>query len=135
MGLLNIIITSWALDSYLNLTHQNQFAPADYKETIRPDVLLLKSFATTPSPKFSNSKFWSPADLYGVPIRGAFKMKWHNLGPNSIQLRLQVGFIKDAFLLAAYVKKGPKMEARQAAKLKTRLELIKSGQYIECGRL
>lgn len=130
---MDIVITAWALDSYLELKHKNQFSEDDYKNTIRPDVMLLKSFPA--SPKFANNKFWSPASSTGAALVGGFKMKWHNLGANRIQLRLPVGMMNEAFLLHAYVKTDPKAEARQLAKFKTRLELIRRGQFTECGRL
>ncbi len=130
---MEIIITAWALDSYLELKHKNEFSDTDYKGTIRPDVLLLKNYPS--SPKFANNKFWSVASFGGSTIAGGFKMKWHNLGANRIQLRLPVGLMQDAFLLHAYVKADAKAEARQLAKFKTRLELIRRGQYTECGRL
>ncbi len=133
---MEIIITGWALDSYLELKHNKSFSAEHYKTIIRPDVLLLKKFSTSPSPKFSSNKFWSPATFHnGSAIPGGFKMKWHNLGDKKVQLRLPVGMINDAFLLYAYVKTDPKVEARQLAKFKTRLELIRRGQYTECGRL
>jgi hypothetical protein len=130
---MEIIITAWALDSYLDLKHANQFSPADYKGTIRPDVTLLKTFPA--DPKFSSNKFWSPANLHGVTLAGGFKMKWHNLGANRIQLRLPVGMFSEAYLCHAYVKNNPKAEARELAKFETRLELIRRGMYTECGRL
>lgn len=130
-----IVITSWALDSYLNLTHQKSISREDFINIIRPDVLLLNTYEDSRPPKFANSKFWSPADYNGSIIRGAYKMKWHNLGDRSIQLRLQVGLLDRPYLVEAYVKKGAKMEARKAAKFKVRLELIRKGQYVECGRL
>ena len=130
---MDIIITAWALDSYLELKHKNQFSEDDYKMSIRPDVMFLKSYPT--HPKFANNKFWSPASSTGLPLVGGFKMKWHNLGANRIQLRLSVGLMSKAFLLQAYVKTDPKAEARQLAKFKTRLELIRRGQFTECGRL
>lgn len=130
---MEIIITAWALDSYLELKHKNQFSVDDYKNTIRPDVLLLKNYPA--SPKFANNKFWSPASAGGSALVSGFKMKWHNLGANRIQLRLPVGMMSEAFLLHAYVKTDPKAEARQLAKFKTRLELIRRGQFTECGRL
>jgi hypothetical protein len=68
-------------------------------------------------------------------INSGFKIKWHNLGANRVQLRLPVGMMNEAYLLHAYLKKDPKFEARQMAKLKTRLELIKRNQFTECGRL
>lgn len=130
---MEIVITAWALDSYLELKHKNQFSAVDYKKTIRRDVLLLKDFPK--DSKFGNNKFWSPAELNGVTLSGGFKMKWHNLGSNRIQLRLPVGMMNEAYLCHAYVKTDPKAEARQMAKFKTRLELIRRGQYTECGRL
>ncbi len=68
-------------------------------------------------------------------------MKWHNLGERRIQLRLSVGLgfeeklASSAFVLHAYVKTDPKAERRELLKLKTRLELIRKGRYIERGRL
>jgi len=132
---MEVIITAWALDSYLELKRKKEFSEVDYKKTIRPAVLLLKDFSTMPSPKFSNNKFWSPATLSSLVIPSGFKMKWHNLGANKIQLRLPVGMMKESFLLHAYVKTDPKAEAREMAKFKTRLELIRRGQFTECGRL
>ena len=60
---MEIIITQWALDSYLDLKDATQFSAKDYKETIRPDVLLLLVFPN--HAKFSNGKFWSPASVDG----------------------------------------------------------------------
>jgi len=130
---MEIVITAWALDSYLELKHKHQLATQDYKHAVRPDVLLLRTFPR--DPKFANNKFWSPASLNGANIPDGFKMKWHNLGANRIQLRLPVGMMSEAFLCHAYIKTDPKTEARQLAKFKTRLELIRRGQYTECGRL
>lgn len=68
-------------------------------------------------------------------------MKWYNLGERCIQLRLPVGLgfgrklASTALLLHAYVKADPKAEKRELIKLKTRLELIGNGRYIERGRL
>jgi hypothetical protein len=130
---MDIVITGWALDSYLELKHEKQFSAEDYKYTLRPDVLLLACFPD--SPKFRNSKFWSPAEHEGQGIPGGFKMKWHNLGDRQIQLRLPIGMMTYAFLLHAYVKTDSKHEARQLAKFKTRLELIRRNRYTERGRL
>jgi len=51
---MDIIITQWALDSYLNLKHQNVFDPAYYWNTLRPDVMRLKTFPA--DAKFQNDK-------------------------------------------------------------------------------
>lgn len=39
---MEIIITQWALDSYLELKTENVFTVKEYKEVIRPDVLRLQ---------------------------------------------------------------------------------------------
>jgi hypothetical protein len=130
---MEIVITAWALDSYLDLKHQGTFSAGDYKQVIRPDVLRLRSYPN--DPKFANNKFWSQATDQVGPVSDGFKMKWHNLGVKHIQLRLPVGMFAEAMLCHAYVKKDPKFEKRQMAKFKTQLELIRRGQYTECGRL
>lgn len=135
----SIVLTQWALDSYLDLKHAKAFSASDYKETLRPDAKLLESFPT--NEKFSNSKFWSPATVDNNPLPNGYKMKWHNLGENRVQLRLTVGLgfdkelLNTAFLCDAYVKTDPKFEHRQLLKFKTRLELIRKRKYIERGRL
>ena len=136
---MEIIITQWALDSYLDLKHANQFSAEDYRGRIRPDVLLLLFFPD--HPKFVNGKFWSAASSDGNVLSAGFKMKWHNLGDRCVQLRLPVGlgFVDEltakAFLLHAYVKTDPKAEARQLEKMRTRLQLIRQRKFIERGRL
>jgi hypothetical protein len=75
---ITIVLTQWALDSYLDLKHSKAFSPSDYKNTLRPDVKLLESYPA--NERFSNSKFWSPATVDKVPLPDGYKMKWHNLG-------------------------------------------------------
>jgi hypothetical protein len=41
---MDIVITAWALDSYLDLKHTHVFTDPEYKGTIRPDVMLLKTY-------------------------------------------------------------------------------------------
>jgi hypothetical protein len=136
---MQIVLTQWALDSYLDLKHARAFAPSEYREVIRPDVKLLENYPT--DPKFSNGKFWSPATLERSALSNGYKMKWHNLGERCVQLRLTVGlgFDKElmnvSLLCHAYVKSDPKFEYRQLLKFKTRLALIRRRQYIERGRL
>lgn len=131
---MNIVLTAWALDSYLDLKHRGAFTAKEYKGTIRPDVLVLKSYPN--DPKLQNAKFWSIAtDRSGNRIPDGFKMKWHNIGNGKIQLRLPVGIFQEAMLCEAYVKENPKAECRKLARFKTHLELIRRGQYTEYGRL
>lgn len=130
---INIIITQWALNSYLDLSAQRVFTPQEYRNDIRPDVLLLKVFPN--HTKFQNSKFWSVAQEKGQILSDGYKMKWHQIGQGRIQLRLPVGILTDAFLCGAYVKQHAKQEQRQLAKFKTYLQLIRQNQYTECGRL
>jgi hypothetical protein len=53
---MEIILTAWALDSYLELKHGNVFTDQEYKATIRPDVLLLKNYPMLMRPSASPSK-------------------------------------------------------------------------------
>lgn len=62
-------------------------------------------------------------------------MKWHQVGPGFVQLRLPIGLLSDANLCGAYVKRNKHWEIRQLAKFKTHLQLIKQGYYTVRGRL
>lgn len=131
---MEIIITQWALDAYLNLTAQQAFTKEEYRKEIRPDVLLLKTYPN--NIKFKQPKFWSIAqEESGESISKGFKMKWHQLGSGNNQLRLPVGLIGGAFLCEAYIKENPKQERRKLAKFKTHLQLIKENKFMNCGRL
>lgn len=105
------------------------FDKKEYKNQIRPDVLLLENYPN--HQKFKNQKFWSSAGS----ITKAFKMKWHQVGNGKIQLRLGLGIFNDAILCEGYVKGSTKTEARKLARLKTHMELIAKGRYTECGRI
>lgn len=131
---MNIVITQWALDAYLDLKHGKVFCPVVFQDKIRPDVMLLKYYPQ--ADKFSNGKFWSSAtDGRGSTITGGFKMKWHQVGNGKVQLRLPVAFVKDACPCSAYVKKDEKMDRRMMAKFKVHIQLIKQQQYTQCGVL
>ena len=131
---MEIIITQWALDSYLDMKHKQIFRNQEYVEQFRPNVLLLRDYLT--AQEFDNQKFWSPAKYKGKQIRNGFKMKWHQVGNGLVQLRLPVALVNDqAYLCAAYVKENKKQEARQLAKFKTQLDLIQLQRFTECGRL
>lgn len=132
---MDIIITQWALDSYLELKHQRVFDGKTYKETIRPDVLLLGKFPQ--DVKFGIGKFWSVAeDKSGKVITNGYKMKWHNVGNGSVQLRLTIGIFGDeCFLCEAYVKSNVSQEHRKLEKFRRYLELIKDNDYVIRGRL
>lgn len=131
---MDVIISQWALDSYLDLKHNNTFSEDEYQNKIRPDVLLLRAYPA--APKFQNAKFWSQAtDNSKQRIPDGFKMKWHNVGNGKVQLRLPVGIFSNAFLCGAYVKTNDKEDKRRLAKFKVHLELIRKGRHTERGRL
>ena len=131
---MEIIITSWALNSYLEMKRNRVFSKAEYKGTIRPDALLLKQYPN--NPKFVNDKFWSKAtDRTGNKIQDGYKMKWHQVGNGRVQLRLTVGIFSEAFLCEAYVKENTKAEKRQMARFKVYLQKIRQNEYVENGRL
>ncbi len=62
-------------------------------------------------------------------------MKWHQIGPGLVQLRLPVALVGDAYLCNAYVKADEKKEKRMMARFKTYIALIEDGRFIERGRL
>ena len=126
---MDIILTQWALDTYLELVRSRVFDAQEYKMQIRPDVLLLRDYPN--DSKFGVQKFWSPAGS----IPGGFKMKWHQVGSGNVQLRLGVGVWSDAILCEGYVKRGAKAEARKLARLKTHMQLVVKGRYTKCGKI
>ena len=131
---MEIVITEWALDSYLNLVAQQAFTAQEYKMVIRPDVERLKTYPA--DPKFQSHKFWSQAqDPRAGVISDGYKMKWHNIGNGKVQLRLPVGLLNDAVLCQAYVKQNDKQERRMLAKFKTHLQLIRQGRHTVRGKL
>ncbi len=132
---MDIIITQWALDSYLNFRQGMVFSDQEYKQVIRPDVLRLLVYPN--DPKFTLSKFWSPATVGGgVIIADGYKMKWHQVGTGLVQLRLMVGIVGgQAYLCEAYVKRDDKFDKRMMAKFKTYLDLIRKGRFITRGKL
>lgn len=131
-----VVITEWALDSYLNLRHAQVFSDQDYWGTLRPDVELLKTGIPSPEAKFQNPKFWGPATDRGVVLAAGYKMKWHNLGSGQVQLRLPVmAHQRAAMLCEAYVKTNASVEARKIARFKTHMNLIARGQYTYRGQL
>lgn len=124
---MNILITQWALDSYLDLKHKRAFTEHDFKTKLKPDVRLLKQYPL--HPKFSKGKFWSPVTINSTSIRHGFKMKWHQIGSGRIQLRLPVAILGKALLCEGYVKFNNKVEKRKLAKFKVHLQLIQQGRY------
>lgn len=124
---MEIVITEWALNSYLELRERQAFTKLEYSEKIRPDVLLLTDYPM--HPKFGQSNFWSQEFPNG------YKMKWHQMGTGNVQIRLPIGILNLAYLCEAYVKENLKQEARKLARFKTHLQLIRAGRFTERGRL
>lgn len=127
---MDVVITEWALQSYLNLKYSNVFTSNEYWSVIRPDVELLRDDFPH-NPKFRNRGFWGPAtDKSGSSIADGYKMKWHNIGPGRVQLRVSVAILQGrAFLCEAYVKDSEAKDKRECAKLKRRINQIALGQY------
>lgn len=134
---MKILITEWALESYLNLVHERVFTVREYKEIIRPDVERMRSGMPFPDPKFQNGKFWSKAeDKSSKIIPDAYKMKWHNVGNGKVQLRLLVVIhAGTAFLCQAYVKASSQVDHREAAKLKIHMKKIYEGCFVTRGEI
>lgn len=125
-----VIITEWALDAYLNLKHGQVFTDQEYWGTIQPDVELLRDGLPSPHPKFTSSAFWGPAKQGNVVLQSGHKMKWRNVGPGQIQLRLPVMVgTQRVFLCEAYVKSNALVDQRKLARFKTHMNLISQGRY------
>jgi hypothetical protein len=129
MGL-TVVITEWGLQSYLDLRGSNTFTRDDYRDIIRPDVERLKTYDPQ-DPVFQNARLWGPAEDYaGNRIADGHKMKWHNIGPGRVQLRVFVAVLNgEAYLCQAYSKTSKHLEGREAAKFKTYIQAIKNGRY------
>ena len=142
---MEVIVTEWGLKSYINLKYQVVFTDVDYKTILRQDVELLKTddpFDVN-HPKFSNDKFWGPAKNKGKIVKFGYKMKWHNLGPGKVQLRLCVVILKTeieqvvaqrAFLCTSYVK-DDKSDKIEMALLKMKITKIEDGTFYYRGKL
>lgn len=130
---ITIIISQWALDAYLNLKHSNVINRGTYKN-IRADALLLASYPS--HPKFGLQQFWCIAKSpSGIKIPSGFKMKWDQVGPGKVELRLPVVIRSDAVLCQAYVKSNSKSETRYLAKFRAQAELVLLEKYTKRGVL
>lgn len=138
---MDVIITGWALDSYISLKASASFTDHEYRSTLRPDAELLKGYPKVS--KFTVSKFWGPATFKGFAIPYGHKMKWHNFGNGNLQLRLCVVIISSelndevkerAFLCTGYVK-DDKSDKREMARLKIKIAKILDGTYEYRGEL
>lgn len=134
---MDVVITEWSLNSYLELKHTQVFSDEEYNTVLRPDAELLKEGWPPKDAKFSNPKFWGPATgLGGKTIQHGFKMKWHNIGNGKVQLRLAVVFWEGkVFLCQGYVKANENVDKREMAKLKNRINDIANGNYSYRGSL
>jgi hypothetical protein len=103
---MEIVLTNWALQSYLDLKHLHAFTNHEYHTILRPDAERLKSFPN--DPKFKTRGFLGPATKgNGVNVSNGYKMKWDSVGPGKNELRLCVAILgSSAFLCQAYIKKG-----------------------------
>ncbi len=131
---MEVIITEWALKSYLGLVHDHAFSKEEFHHTIRSDVLLLKSYPH--HEKFVNSKFWGLATVGGSVIEHGFKMKWHNMGNGNIQLRLAIVILRNKiYLCHGYIKTNEKIDKKEMNNLKIKIQRIKENTHKEMGVL
>lgn len=82
---MDIVITQWALNTYLDLVLNKQIITKnEFLCEIKPDVLKLKNYPNEP---------WSIArSQKGTqPITDGYKMKWRQVGAGKVQIRLTVG--------------------------------------------
>lgn len=114
---MDLILTNWALDSYQELRRRHIFSKEEFWEVIRPDVLLLKDGYPSPHEKFKQSKFWGTATFNGNAIQNGFKMN-----------------LKRIYICNGYVK-NDKSDLREMVKLKSKIDKIKEGKFVQLGVL
>ena len=128
---MELILTSWALNSYLELLGNHTFSKEEFFGIIKPDVLLLKDGFPSPHEKFKLPKFWGPATTKEGKIQNAYKMKWHNMGEGKVQLRLCVVILNHSIYVCNGYVKDDKSDAREMAKLKGKVVRIKEGNFVK----
>jgi hypothetical protein len=137
MSSMNVVITEWAFQSYLDLKHRKVFTKAEYKNTLRPNAELLKDGWPSSHAEFNNSRFWGPCtDRSGNTIQHGFKMKWRQIGSGNVQLRLLVALLNGkAYMCESYVKTNDNLDKRMMAKMKNRIRDITKGTFQQRGLL
>lgn len=127
----DVVITEWAFQSYLDLKHKSVFTKQEYKTVLRPDAERLKQGFPSPDPKFRSPGFWGPCtDNSGNTIQDGHKMKWRQIGSGHVQLRLLVALLQGkAFLCESYVKNSALVDKRYMAKMKIRIRDISKGTF------
>lgn len=85
--------------------------------------------------RFKQSTFWGPAtDKAGNVITDGYKMKWHNLGPGRVQLRVSAAVLGGrAYLCRGWVKDSTATDKIEAATLKRHMNIIAAGKHTERG--
>src|SRR5574337_479790 len=130
---MGVVITQWALDSFLNIQLSQPMQGIDCWAFIMPDVLLLKHYPS--NPKFDDQQFWSNATYNREHIMDGHEMKWTQIHNHDIQLKLLVVIFDGVYIDSASVGHDQKFEKRRLAVFKTHVQLIRQGRYIECGVL
>lgn len=132
---MEVVITEWALQSYLDLVAAQAFTPDEYWNVIRPDVELLKTDYPN-GVKFQNDKFWGPSKVGANVVPDGFKMKWHNMGNGGVQVRGSIAILGPrAYLCRGFVKDSDATDQREAMKLKAHIQFIRQGRYVLRGLL
>lgn len=132
---MDIVITEWAFQSYLDLKHKGAFTMNQYHQDLRPSARKLSNYPHDPF--FKDSKKWGPAqDKNGLPIPHGFKLKWHNMGNGRVQLRcLVVIWNNTAFLCDSYNKTSDSLDKRKCSRLKNKIQDISLGHFYHRGLL
>ena len=132
---MDIVITEWAFQSYLELKHKGAFTMAQYHQELRPAAMKLAVYPKDPF--FRDSKKWGPAqDKNGVHIDYGYKLKWHNMGNGKVQLKcLVVIWNNKSFLCDSYIKTSDSLDKRRCSRLKSKIYDISQGHYYHRGYL
>lgn len=132
---MDIVITEWAFQSYLELKHKGAFTMSQYHNELRPAAMKLAVYPNDSI--FRDGRKWGPAqDKNGLIIENGFKLKWHNMGHGRVQLRcLVVIWNETAFLCDSYIKTSDSLDKRRCSRLKSKIFDICQGHYYHRGFL
>lgn len=131
---MDVVITEWALQTYLDLKHKRVFDDAYYTSDIRPNAEKLKLY---PGDVFFQGQGWGPATdpNNGNNIQHGWKLKWKHVGSGRVQLRVCTVILNGKSYLCNGFVRNDKTNPIEMARLKIHISKISAGQYKSRGLL
>lgn len=132
---MDVFVTDWALQSYLELKQKRVFSDDEYHNKLRPDAEKIKNYPT--DAKFTKNIGWGPAkEKGGANVLHGFKLKWKQIGSGRVQLRVGVAILAgEAYLCRGYVKNSDAIDKMEIARLKIHINRIVNANFKKIGKL